>query len=229
MPEKSEKSQLREVADRMYRLGGIGDSIEIPINGENKVFTVVGIIGEKYGAREEVKSVLFQDFTYVRNPLIFISPEDASEYERLYRNVMTRLKMDDIKLYNILHNMYYEPSSEEWKALFATYNKYNTAQTTPHINVRGNILLGTVYDKGENTDLRLLYILSTLAMLTAVLSVYSVLRQVFIERKNNLKLLSRIGMSRRRIISMLGFECFALFSFKHLSELRLESVHILQF
>ena len=63
MPEKSgEVAIARVVAERMYWLGGVGDSIEIPINGENKVFTVVGIIGEKYSAREEVKSVLFQDF-----------------------------------------------------------------------------------------------------------------------------------------------------------------------
>lgn len=210
MPEKSgEVAIAREVADRMYWLGGIGDSIEIPINGENKNFTVVGIIGEKYSAREGSEVSVIPGFQSSYGiPLIFISSEDASEYERLYRNVMTRLKMDDIKLYNIIHNAaYYEPNSKDETALFATYNKYNTAQTRPHINVRGGILFGTVYDKGENTDLRLLYILSTLAMLTAVLSVYSVLRQVFIERKNNLKLLSRIGMSRRRIISMLGLEC----------------------
>lgn len=209
MPEKSgEVAIARAVAERMYWHGGVGDSIEIPINGDNKTFTVVGIIGEKYSARggsEVSDTSRFQSSYGI--PLIFISPEDTSEYERLYRNVMTRLKIDDIKLYNILDNMYYSPDSKEMVALFETYDKYNNGENVSQINVRGYILFGTVYDKGENTDLRLLFILSIMAMLTAVLSVYAVLRQIFSERKNNLKLLSRIGMSRRRIITMLGCEC----------------------
>lgn len=209
MPEKSgEIAIAREVADRMYWLGDVGDSIEILINGDNKVFTVVGIIGEKYSQRRGSEISAIQGFQHTYGiPLNFISSEEASEYKCIYRNAMTCLKISDIELYNILYDMYYSSNSDEGTALFETYDKYNSGQTAPQINVRGNILTGVVYDKSENTDLRLLYILATLAMLTAVLSVYAVLRQVFSERKNNLKLLSRIGMSRGRIIAMLGLEC----------------------
>lgn len=207
MPEKSgEIAIAREVADRMYWLGDVGDSIEIPMNGDNKVFTVVGIIGEKYSQRSGSEVSAFQHTYGI--PLIFISPEEASEYELIYRNAMTRLKISDIELYDMFYDdMYSSSNSDKRSALFETYDKYNSGQNTTQINVRGYILFGVVYEKSENTDLRLLYILATLAMITAVLSVYAVLRQVFSERKKNLNLLSRIGMSQKRIIAMLGLEC----------------------
>lgn len=209
MPEKYDEVAIaKAVIERMHWHGRVGDNIEISINGENKIFTVVGIIGEKYSARMGSEISDIQGFqTSYAIPLIFISPEEASNYDRLYRNVMTQLKINDLELYNTVHDMYYNSNSEKGTALFEIYNKYNSDQSASQTNVRGEVLFDTIYTKGENTDLRLIFILSIMAMITAVLSVYAVLRQVFSERNNNLKLLSRIGMSRKRIVLMLGFEC----------------------
>lgn len=205
MPETAnEIAAVRTVLNACYWIGECGD--KITLNGTE--YTVVGIISEYYGQHREGSelseyNVDMVDETGYYIPLIFVGESGA---ESLYR----------IDLIGGFFDF-----SDLGKGLYDTDDDIRYAESV--IGDYDDYLYDLVGHKGHWFDVncernawyteiktRSVSFLMTIAWLGAgisVLSVFSVLRGIFIERHGRISILKRIGMKNRQIGAMYAFEC----------------------
>ena len=205
MPETAnEIVAVRTVLDACYWIGECGDTITL--NGTE--YTVVGIIDEYYGKYREGSELCQSNTDIVVEtgyyiPLIFVGESSA---EPLYR----------IDLIGGFFDF-----SDLGKGLYDTNDDIKYAESV--IGDYCDYLYDLVGHKGHWFDAnceqnawytesktRSVSFLMTIAWLGAgvsVLSVFSVLRGIFIERRSRISVLKRIGMKKRLIGAMYAFEC----------------------
>lgn len=205
MPETAnEIAAVRTVLDACYWIGECGD--KITLNGTQ--YTVVGIISEYYGQHREGSelseyNVDMVDETGYYIPLIFVGESGA---ESLYR----------IDLIGGFFDF-----SDLGKGLYDTDDDIRYAESV--ISDYDDFLYDLVGHKGHWFDVnceqnawytesktRSVSFLMTIAWLGAgvsVLSVFSVLRGIFMERRGRICTLKRIGAKKRLIAAMYAFEC----------------------
>ena len=187
-----------QALNAFYWVGKCGDTITL----EGKTYTVVGIIDEIYntnyrGTDEEIYKWFFgYDYmeysTPYRLPSIFVGQCDK---EPLYR----------IDLFN---NFWAIPYSSEFGSEFEEYVKYLQdmifrEQRWWNINSEETIREAP-WDKGGDS---FFLIIAWMGAAIAVLSVYSILKNVFAERRGRIETLKNIGMSKRSVGCMYAVEC----------------------
>lgn len=179
----------RGVLNEWNWVGTLGDSITL----DGKTYSVVGIIDGCYG-KNRAGSELWEAGIEITHPvpLIFVM-HHASETQAAYKITLVGGIVDDQQECDsygeILHAEYGGPEygySLQYKNLFVH-----------DVSVMDEFRL----------DVRWILILSGIAVQIAVLSVFSVLRGVFIERRNFIGVLHRIGMSKKKIRNLYIIEC----------------------
>lgn len=203
MPESpNEIAAVSTVLDACYWVGKCGDTITL--NGAE--YTVVGIIGERYAQREGSElseyngDIVAETGYYI--PMIFVGESTA---EPVYRFDLIGGFFDfsDLgRLYDTNDDIRYAESviSEYDDRLYALVGHVNH-----WINV--NCEQNAWYTVSKTRSVSFLMTIACLGAGVSVLSVFSVLRGVFIERRSRILILKRIGAKKRLIAAMYAFEC----------------------
>lgn len=205
MPEApNEIAAVRAVLDACYWIGGCGDVITL--NGAE--YTVVGIIDNYYGKNRDGSELCGYNSDIVGEtgyyiPLIFVGGSDAKP---LYRIDLIGGFFDFSDsgkgLYDTSDDIRYAES------VISDYadNLYDLIGREDHwIDV--NCEQNAWYTESKTHSVSFLMTIIWLGVGISVLSVFSVLRGIFIERSNRISLLQRIGMKKRLIGAMYAFEC----------------------
>ena len=184
-----------KVLDKFFWVGKCGDTITL----DGKTYTVVGIINEVYddgreGTDEELYKWYLEDSwvysTPYRIPSIFVGQCDK---EPLYR----------IDLFN---KFWAYPFNNDWDTPYSDYRHYLQD------------IIGFEYCDFSNEeisyppsylehDFSFFMIIALIGSVIAVLSVCSVLRNIFTDRRPRIETLKNIGMSKRSIGCMYAVEC----------------------
>ncbi len=208
MPETAnEIAAVRTVLDACYWIGECGDTITL--NGTE--YTVVGII-EDYYAIHRKGSELSEDYTYIVDeigycfPLIFVGESSA---EPLYRIDLIRGLLDIRDIGKSGFNTYYD--SKYVENVISDYSDYleSLVDNKEHwfdVNSEWNVW----YTEHNKRPVNFLMTIVWLGAGVSVLSVFSVIRGIFIERRGRIAMLKRIGMKKRLIVLMYAFECAAI-------------------
>ena len=204
MPKRADELAVdRNVLDRLFWAGKCGDSITL----DGSTYTVVGIIDGQYGKRRagselitdpadnntlySLASLAYEECESrgYAIPLIFVGESDV---EPLYRIDM---------LGNFFENGVRTPedvrflsSVIDWKAQW--YSAVDRSSIISYFFLSGR----------KNDDANFFLLIAGIGAAISVLSVYSVLRSVFNERKSRIGILRRIGMSKRALAGMYVFE-----------------------
>lgn len=192
----------RGVLNNWNWAGTLGDSITL----DGKTYSVVGIIDELYGiVRPNTELWEAERYADYPIPLIYVAPP-AEETQAAY----TITLVDDIVgsphetdgvYYDILHNEYdKEYYDEEGKLHSDRIYGWSLRNREYYAH------LVSVMDEFRY-DVRWVLILSGVSVLIAVLSVFSVLRGIFIERQSFVGVLRRTGMAKRDIRKLYALEC----------------------
>ena len=201
MPETADEIAAdRGALNKLFWAGKCGDTITI----DGKTYTVTGIIDEYYGTHREGaelndKCVVAWSNLPQTIPLIFVGKCDG---EPLYR----------VDMFNGL----IDPNIGE-EAYENELEKYNgILRELKNDGKIGWFLTISEWDRATNQTREpaaafFLWIAFIGAIISA-LSVFSILRSIFSERKSRIEILKRIGMSKRRIAMMYAVEC-AMFAF----------------
>lgn len=194
MPETADELAVdRAVLDTFYWVGKCGDTITL----DGRTFTVVGIINEDYGRFRE-GSQIYEFPTYIENspykvPLIFVGKSDETP---LYR-------MD---LLSDIFNVW--QSDEGLNQEFYEYEDYLTdavGYETHWFALRCDetfLLLS-----GISQSARFFMLIAGIGAVISALSVFSILRSVFAERKSRIDILKRIGMKKSGVVKLHAVEC----------------------
>ncbi len=205
MPETAnEIAAVRTVLDAYYWIGKCGDTITL--NGTE--YTVVGIINEHYGNYregselcEDNSDIVYETEYYI--PLIFVGESSA---EPLYRIDLIGGFFDfsDLgkELYDTNDDIKYAES------VIGDYDDY-LYDLVGHKNHWFNVNCeqNAWYTESKTRYVNFLMRIVWLGAGVSVLSVFSVLRGIFIERLSRISVLKRIGMKKRQIAAMYAFEC----------------------
>lgn len=199
MPEtKDEIIADRGALDALFWVGKCGNTITL----DGRTFTVVGIINENYGQYREGSQLnktfddeSLPDYKGCYIPLIFVG---ESNEQPLYR----------IDMLGNIFNVSLESDSiyREARRYLDNLNNFCDIKTQwIDINYNGEMVV-------RYTDnIPLFLCIAWLGAAISALSVFSVLRNVFTERKGKIEVLKRLGMSKSKLMAMLGIEC-ALFA-----------------
>ena len=174
-------------------VGKCGDTITL----DGNTYTVVGIIGEdysgRYGIDEELRrfTVMGPNKSPYRVPSVFVGESDN---EPLYR----------IDMFNNYRNT---PRSSE----FGSEQEYFSNIYDEIESASGWIWWESetsVFDGSYETDNAPFFIIiAWIGSVIAVLSVYSILKNVFADRQSRIETLKKIGMSKRSVGCMYVVEC----------------------
>ena len=204
MPETdTELTASVQALNAFYWVGKCGDTITL----EGKTYTVVGIIDEIYntnyrGTDEEIYKWFFgyNDMWYstpYRLPSVFVGQCDK---EPLYR----------IDLFNNFWDPSYRVTYTEGQTTF-----FETTEFAEHVS---EILKDNTgwYEFSSEDDVRQYFldgiedsfflVIAWFGAAIAVLSVYSILKNVFAERRGRIETLKNIGMSKRSVGCMYAAE-----------------------
>lgn len=192
MPSNNGEAAIdRSVLNNLNWAGTLGDTITLG----TEAYTVVGIIDESYG-RNRAGSELWNaniesEFPI---PLIYVAPSKAAE-----------------PLYKItLASGIISGAEECEKATEALFDEYGGQEYGWSVQYR-ELLVHIVRNMDTfRLDTRWILILSGVAAMIAVLSVFSVLRSVFIERRGFVEILRRIGTSKKNLRLMYAVELLCL-------------------
>lgn len=205
MPETAnEIAAVRTVLDACYWIGECGDTITL--NGTE--YTVVGIINEYYGKYREGSElcggntdIVVETGYYI--PLIFVGESSA---EPLYRIDLIGGFFD----FSDLGKGLYDTSDDirYAESVISDYDDYlyDLVGHEGHwfeVNCEQNAW----YTESKTRSVSFLMTIAWLGAGVSVLSVFSVLRGVFLERRSRISVLKRIGMKKRLIAAMYAFEC----------------------
>ena len=231
MPKTADEAAIEEVAlEKMRWLGKVGDTIEI----DGKRYTVTGIISNIYG--ERYYAPFSYNYIYDSQhggdrtpnkyvlPLIFFGDTDK---EPLYRidhiyglydssvygmdySAAYGIMYDDMmdgkdEIYNRQREVYiyqaqnFEPGEEPY-----WFNNFRGGDFLQLDEVARYEYMRKMFDGNETGFFLRIF---ALGAVIAILSVFSVLRNIFIERRSRTEILKRIGMSNKRINLMYAVEC----------------------
>ena len=179
----------RGVLNNWNWAGTLGDSITL----DGKTYSVVGIIDECYGINR-AGSELWDagiEITYPI-PLIYIAPP-ASETQAEYKITLVGGIVDGR-----------EEAESCGEILYAEYGGQEYGYDLHY--KEHFVHLVSIMDE-FTLDVRWVFILFGIASLIAVLSVFSVLRGIFIERQSFVDVLRRTGMAKKDIRKLYALEC----------------------
>lgn len=205
MPETAnEIAAVRTVLDACYWIGECGD--KITLNGTE--YTVVGIISEYYGQHREGSelseyNVDMVDETGYYIPLIFVGESGA---ESLYRIDLIGGFFDFSDLGKGLYDT--DDDIRYAESVISDYDDflYDLVGHEGHwfdVNCEQNAW----YTESKTRSVSFLMTIAWLGAGVSVLSVFSVLRGIFMERRGRICTLKRIGAKKRLIAAMYAFEC----------------------
>lgn len=195
-----------QVLNAFFWAGKCGDTITL----EGNTYTVVGIINEQYNNnREGVDEELYKWFfgydsmvysKLYRLPSIFVGQCDK---EPLYR----------IDMFNNLWDPSYKVTYTEGHTTFSKYTEYAEhlfemlRSDARWYQVNSEETIWEMPDEKDEDSFFL--IIAWIGAAIAVLSVYSILKNVFAERRGRIETLKNIGMSKRSVGCMYAVECAA--------------------
>ncbi len=193
MPETADEIAAdRGALDKLYWAGKCGDTIEL----DGKKYTVVGIIDEIYGEERNLSSLQQyhqnEELTY-KIPLIFVGKCDG---EPLYRIDMLNKFLN----LNASKDAYYNEKNK-YSELLEGYRENNEIGWYRVSSEREAIFFDITYNNSFFLNI------AFMGAIISALSVFSILRSIFSERKSRIEILKRIGMSKRRIAIMYAVEC----------------------
>jgi len=207
MPETSnEIAAVCTVLDACYWVGECGDTITL----NNTEYTVVGIIDEYYGKHREGSELCeyntdIVDETEYYIPLIFVGDSNA---EPIYRIDLIGGFFDFSDIGKGLYDT--DDDIRYFESVLGDYNDYlyGLVDHKGHwfdVNCEQNAW----YTESKTRSVSFLMTIVWLGVGVSVLSVFSVLRGIFIERSGRISMLKRIGVKKRLITTMYTFECTA--------------------
>lgn len=193
MPEQADEIAIdRSVLTRFHWSGTVGESIVL----NDTTYKVVGIIDELYSEQRLSSELGFMamegDCAPHPIPLIYIgkaSGIDEIEYQITLLDGVIESESDVEKYDSLLYE--------------------NLGENVRWCELQQKNLLAEDISKKDSFrfDTRWMLILASIAAVIAMLSVYSVLRNIFEERHHYICLLHRIGMSANQICVMYFIEC----------------------
>lgn len=172
--------------------GTLGDSITL----DNRSYLVVGIIDECYG-KNRAGSELWEANAEITCPipLIYVAPPESEE-QAAYKITLAGGFVDDQREFEMYDEL--------------LHTEYGGQEFGCSLQYKGDLVHMVSRMDEFRLDVRWALILSGIAVQIAALSMFSVLRGVFIERQGFIGSLRRTGMSRKHIRGMYALEC-ALF------------------
>ncbi|MBR1382532.1 MAG: sigma-70 family RNA polymerase sigma factor [Ruminococcus sp.] len=202
LPEKEgEVAITRGVADQLCWPGRTGDTIKI----SGRDYTVSGIISSDYDRRVfsefNYDAVMYDDVKPYVIPSVYFARREAAQVDygiSLYGGVaegqgesMTYFGLSWIDFIELLEE------------------KLGPGQRII-VNDLDDIAAATAQSEEFRQNVRLFLLLAGISSVIAVLSVFSVLRLIFEERRNTYELLHRVGVSNRQLGVMYIIECLIL-------------------
>lgn len=195
MPEtENEIAAVGSVLDAFYWVGKCGGTITL----DGKEYTVTGIINSDYGTLRpvcnpflppELQPIVEISNSPYRIPLIFVG------------------KSDEAPLYRIdLIGGFFAPDitdNEFEESVNYLYELVGYEDRWFDCKCDSNILYARIHTQPT----KFLMIITWIGAAISALSVYSVLRMIFIERRGRIEILKRIGMPKRGIYKMYALEC----------------------
>lgn len=200
MPEtENEIAATGNVLDAFFWAGKCGGTITL----DGKVYTVTGIIDNEYAVQRPV----YDPFSRIKSapklrnspykiPLIFVGKSDEAPLYRIdlignfFAPHITGEEIGEFRdyLFEFMDNIdYSDTSGDNWFDIRWDDEFYD-------------------YSRGHTESARFLMTISWIGAAISALSVYSVLRMIFLKRRGRIEILKRIGMSKRRIIHMYALE-----------------------
>lgn len=200
---KGEIAVDRAVLDRLYWVGKCGGSITI--GGES--YTVCGIfdISHRYGS-QLAPSVNGNDDAVSTIPLIVFSECDGEPIGRLdyfagiFDKHMTMEEAENSPKYEDIEDLLHGSltGEDQWYVF----------------DFLGSGEIGGKLSETDVDDVRYYLRLFSVGAVIAALSVFTVLRTVFKDRENNIRILDRMGMSRKKRAALYCSECGTLAVFQ---------------
>ncbi|MDE6733253.1 MAG: hypothetical protein K2J77_10300 [Oscillospiraceae bacterium] len=197
MPETSDEiAAVSTVLDACYWVGKCGDSITL----DGRTFTVVGIINEDYGKYRFGSALNPYNIEEInaspcRTPLIFVGESDEAPLFRI----------------DMLGNIFdLRKSREELSPEIDALREYlyeTVGYETRWYHVRSDRTDILYSSRFQSPPTRFFIIIAWIGAAISVLSVLSVLRSVFAERRGRIEILKRIGMNKREIGKLYAAEC----------------------
>lgn len=182
--------------------GTVGDTIRIG----GKEYTLTGIINEEYDNRiaSQINNDALQNGVVSPTPipLIYVGkPENAPKtlYTITMFSGVVKGEDENTTVFGMPINDFTELVSEEFGA--------ENSMWSLQINNNDPDAAKITESKGTSEDTRWLMILLSIAAVIAVLSVFSVLRIIFAQRRNTFEILRRIGVSKRKTYVLYTTEC----------------------
>lgn len=204
MPEnENEIAAPGNVLDACYWAGKCGGTITL----DGKEYTVTGIINNKYAVERPVYNPFapFEMFPSekLRNspykiPLIFVGKSDEAPLYRIdlignfFAPHATGEEIMEFHryLYEFIDYIgYADTSGDNWFA-----HRWGEDNDYP-------------YFRSHTQPAKFLMVIAWIGAVVSALSVYSVLRMIFIKRRGRIEILKRMGMPKRRIFFMYALEC----------------------
>ena len=179
----------RGVLNNWNWAGTLGDSITL----DGKTYSVAGIIDECYG-KSRAGSELWEAGIEITHPipLIYTAPS-AAEAQAAYKITLIGGIIGDQQELNSCGEILHEEYGGQEYGYSLQYKEHF-------------VHIVSVMDEFRY-DVRWVLILSGIAVLIAILSVFSVLRGIFIERQSFVDVLRRTGMAKKDIRKLYALEC----------------------
>lgn len=201
MPEtENEIAATGNVLDAFYWVGKCGGTITL----DGKEYTVTGIIDNEYAVQRPV----YDPFSRIAS-----SPELRNSPYKI--PLIFVGKSDEAPLYRIdLIGNFFDPhlTGEEiaefrdYLCEFTYYIGDSGTSGDSWFHHRWSFDEHFTYNRWHTNPTRFLMAISWIGAAISALSVYSVLRMIFLKRRGRIEILKRIGMSKRRIIHMYALE-----------------------
>ncbi|MDE6727569.1 MAG: ABC transporter permease [Oscillospiraceae bacterium] len=190
MPETADEiAAFDSVLDAFYWAGKCGDSITL----DGKTYTVTGIINSRKGGETRtgtefsVLSLVHIQASPYKVPSIFVGQCDE---EPLYR-------------IDLLNNLF--ETKEDLESSYYYLDHWIGSETRWF---NGEYTIFDPYDHIFATmPIDFFMRIAVIGAVVSVLSLFSVLRSVFMERRSRIDMLNRIGMKKSLIVGMFAFEC----------------------
>lgn len=197
MPETADEiAAVSTVLDACYWVGKCGDTITL----DGRTFTVVGIISEDYGKWREGSSLEIAPLVEIeaspyKVPLIFVGESDETP---LYRIDMLG-GVFDLKKSPEAHELEFDEYQERLQEVVGYETRWFD------ITSERQSFYFDLYNY-DTPQIQLFMIIAWIGVGISVLSVFSVLRTVFTERRGRIETLKRIGMKKSAVGGLYAVE-----------------------